>query len=118
VWTDPDLLGTVLTNLVGNAVKYAPEKEIYFTATMAAGERCRIEVRDQGPGIPAKHMEKLFDKFERGARSDTGGLGLGLFIARRAADLLGAKIVAESELGRGSTFIIELPAPPANRDSV
>jgi signal transduction histidine kinase len=117
VWTDPDLLGTVLVNLLGNAVKYAPEKEIHFTASLTSDQHCRIEVHDQGPGIAAKHIEKLFDKFERGARSDSGGLGLGLFIARRAADLLGAKIFAESEVGRGSTFIIQLPPPPKQENS-
>jgi signal transduction histidine kinase len=113
VWTDPDLLGSVLVNLVGNAVKYAPDGEIHFTATSGSEGRCRLEVCDHGPGIPADKLEKLFDKFERLSR-ETSGVGLGLFIARRAADLLRANIAVQSEVGRGTCFALELPLRPAD----
>ena len=113
--TDPDLLGSVLVNLMGNAVKHAPDGDIHFTATVSAEGGCRLEVRDEGPGIPAADLEKLFDKFERAARGETTGLGLGLFIARRAADLLGAKITVNSSVGVGSSFIIELPPHPPRK---
>jgi signal transduction histidine kinase len=109
--TDPDVLGSVLVNLIGNAVKHAPEGDILFNATITPEGHCRIEVRDHGPGIPKEKIQDLFEKFERAAPHQTTGLGLGLFIARRAAHLLGGKISVQSEVGHGSRFVIELPAP-------
>jgi signal transduction histidine kinase len=108
LWTDPDLLGTVLVNLIGNAVKHAPHGEIRFTASLFPDRRCEIAVSDQGPGIPESTIEKLFEKFARGRQASAKGLGLGLFIARRAADLLDGRIHAESTVGRGSCFTLEL----------
>jgi signal transduction histidine kinase len=115
LWTDPDLLGTVLVNFIGNAVKYAPEGEIHFTASLLPERRYAISVSDQGPGIAESKLEKLFEKFARGRGASAGGLGLGLFIARRAADLLEGKIRVESEPGHGSRFTLELSAaaPPS-----
>jgi signal transduction histidine kinase len=112
VWTDPDLLGTVLVNLIGNAVKYAPDGLINFTADLLPDGRCQLEVQDHGPGIPPDRLEKLFEKFVRATGSEIAGLGLGLFIARRAADLLGGKLSVQSTLGQGSRFTLELPARP------
>lgn len=115
LWTDPDLLGAVLVNLLGNAVKYAPDSRIEFVAHRRDTGACRIEVCDHGPGIPPDRVDKLFDKFERGGRHDSAGVGLGLFIARRAADLLGAQITVESELGSGTCFKIDLPGLPPSQ---
>lgn len=112
IFTDPELLGAVLVNLVGNAFKYAPTGTILIKATRLAGGRCRIQVQDTGPGISPDGLERLFEKFDRAGRQGGEGLGLGLFIARRAADLLGGRISVESELGRGSCFTVELAATP------
>jgi signal transduction histidine kinase len=111
VWTDPDLLSSVLVNLLGNAVKHAPDGTIHFFASTLNHSQCRITIRDEGPGIPPERLEKLFDKFQRGETS-SHGLGLGLFIARRAAELLKSKIDVESEMGAGSSFRIDVPTSP------
>lgn len=112
IQTDPDLLSTVLSNLIGNAVKYAGYKPIHLHAGMEGPHRCRIEVRDQGPGIPPEMLEHLFEQFHRAGRSDSSGMGLGLFIARRAADLLSARLDVQSTPAKGCVFSIDLPSPP------
>lgn len=106
--TDPDLLGTVLVNLVGNAVKHASDGGIHISAGVQSGGVCRIEVRDSGPGIAPERIPHLFERFERG-EGRTAGAGLGPFVARRAARLLGSAIDVTSELGRGSCFALALP---------
>jgi signal transduction histidine kinase len=107
LWTDPDLLTTVLTNLIGNAVKYAPRGPIRFTAEFQE-KHCRIAVADEGPGMTPEQVARLFTKYERVGRRDGRGMGLGLYVAKRAADLLGAKIFVESKVGAGSCFTVEL----------
>ncbi len=107
--TDPELLSAVLVNLVGNALKYAPTGTIQFTAARVADGGCRIQVRDQGSGIAPDQLERLFQKFDHAGRQDGVGVGLGLFIARRASDLLKARISVDSEVGVGTCFTLELP---------
>ncbi len=114
ITTDPDLLGTVLVNLVGNAIKHAPGSPIRFSAAVLNDGCCRIEVRDAGPGIAAERIPHLFQRFERG-EGRAPGVGLGLFVARRAAELLGSMIHVSSESGRGSCFALELPRVPPDR---
>ena len=119
VETDPDLLTSVLLNFVGNAIRHAGgDGPIRLVAEAEADGGCVVRVSDTGPGIEPDKLAALFDRFHRGGRGGTGGgLGLGLFIARCAADLLGARVDVQSELGRGSTFSVTLPAqpPPARR---
>ena len=111
VFADPDRLREVLTNLFDNAVKYTPEGKI--SLGLAGDDQvAQCYVRDTGPGIPADDIPHLFQKFYRVDNSATrtiGGTGLGLFICRKIVELYGGRIWAESELGKGSTFYINLP---------
>lgn len=73
-----------------------------------------LEVQDQGPGIPAEHLDRVFDRFWRASpdRSD-GGSGMGLAIAARLCQVHGGRIRVASALGCGSKFVVELPLAPA-----
>jgi signal transduction histidine kinase len=109
VTTDRDLILLVLQNLLQNAVKYTSRGKV--EVAVSAGRGTTIRVSDQGPGIAAERLEQLFSPFVRGEmRSGDGGVGLGLFIARQAADVLGATLEAQSQAGRGTTFTLHLPA--------
>jgi PAS domain S-box-containing protein len=103
----------VVTNLLSNAIKYGAGKPI--TVTVEGDERmARLLVRDEGIGIPADKREEIFERFGRAVSSrNYGGLGLGLYIVRRILDALGGSIRVESEVGLGSTFIVELPRTSA-----
>ncbi len=106
---DQRRIGQVLANLLSNAIKYAPRAPIRITAAGADG-RVRIEVADQGPGIPAEKHATIFDRFERaGAPTHVAGLGLGLFIARRIVDAHRGTVRVDSEPGKGARFIVQLP---------
>jgi signal transduction histidine kinase len=110
VRTDPMLLGMILRNLMANAVRFTAEGGVRLTAR-DLGRRVRIEVRDSGPGIPDDKRDAIFADFVRldaGGVRNREGLGLGLAIVRRAADLLGATVEVESALGAGSVFRIDL----------
>ena len=116
---DPLWLRQILVNLVNNAIKYTPaggSVQLSLTtdhrsATSQAPE-ARVSVSDTGPGIPAEHLPHLFNRFYRvdsGRSRDAGGVGLGLNIAKWAAESHGGRIEVASEPGRGSTFILVLP---------
>lgn len=102
-----------VTNLVYNAIKYTPNKgRIRVTARRSTAGDAVIEVLDTGPGIAAAHRERVFERFYRvdDARSrETGGVGLGLAIARWAVEANGGRIELESDEGRGTLFRIVLP---------
>jgi len=99
----------VLTNLVSNAVKYAPGAPLTMKASRD-GALAVIEVVDQGPGIARGKQDLIFDRFERaGASPNAGGLGLGLFIARRIVEVHGGRIEVDSDLGRGARFVVRMP---------
>lgn len=111
---DPLKLEQVLTNLVGNAIKFTPEAGTVTVEGRPAGDQVRIEVRDSGPGLAPEHLEKVFDPFFQvytGARPGRArGTGLGLTIARSLVELHGGRVWAESGgLGTGSTFVVTLP---------
>jgi predicted ATPase/signal transduction histidine kinase len=106
---DPLRLEQVITNLLANAVKYAPGKPIVVSVGRQ-GEQAIIAVRDQGIGISSENFARIFDRFERVASSQNiGGLGLGLFISRQIVEAHGGKLRVESDVGRGATFLVELP---------
>jgi len=114
---DPDRLTQVLRNLVRNAVGHTtPDDAVEVRAQARDGRLC-IAVSDTGPGIPAEHLERVFERFYRvdeGRARDSGGSGLGLAIARAIVEAHGGTIRAESPPAGGTTFTVELPGyrPP------
>lgn len=111
VHVDPDRIREVVTNLFDNAVKYTPSGKISIGLT-GNNEVVQLFVRDTGPGISPDDLPHLFQKFYRVDNSATrtiGGTGLGLFITKKIVELYHGRIWAESELGKGSTFYINLP---------
>lgn len=118
--SDRDLIAMVLQNLVGNAIKYAQHGAVRIIVNRedSGPHACRVSVADQGPGIEPERLRQLFHAFARGETHGQTGSGLGLFIAHQAAGLLGATLWAESTVGQGSTFHLDLPAqPPEAKDS-
>lgn len=119
VHVDPDRMREVVTNLFDNAVKYTPSGKVSLGLT-GNGEVVQIYIRDTGPGIPPEDIPHLFQKFYRVDNSATrtiGGTGLGLFICRKIVELYKGKIWAESQVGVGSTFYINLPRLTAQKAS-
>jgi len=111
---DPDELHTALLNILGNAVKYSPNgANVIVTVTVKHDAWIRISVADQGIGIPAAHLKRIFRRFYRvPSRSvlRTKGTGLGLYLVRTIARQHGGDATAESEgEGRGATVSLELP---------
>jgi len=106
---DRQRLNQVLLNLLSNAVKYTPEGgTVTLVCEEAAGGRVRFEVRDTGPGIPPEKLGQLFTPFERLGVSGVEGTGLGLALSKGLAEAMGGTIGAESRVGQGSTFWVEL----------
>ena len=124
VYADARRLEQMLTNLVENAIKFNRE---HGTVTIGheddaeaeanerspvAGRRSKVMVQDSGEGIPAQHLERLFERFYRADRArsrEMGGTGLGLAIVKHLARAHGGEVTVTSELGKGSIFTIELP---------
>ncbi|MBW8783497.1 MAG: HAMP domain-containing histidine kinase [Novosphingobium sp.] len=104
----------ILLNLIGNAIRYAPERSQVWIRLEEANDRIRAIVADQGPGIAPEQQARVFDKFERLGRSSDGGTGLGLYISRRLARAMGGELSVESAPGQGARFILELPAPSSD----
>ena len=109
--TDPDKVRLILVNLGGNAVKFTDSGRVDVSVAQRNGV-VRFSVRDTGIGIAANDYPRLFQPFTQldgGLTRRHGGTGLGLYICRRLADLLGGRIDLESETGVGSTFVLTLP---------
>jgi signal transduction histidine kinase len=115
---DPARLQQVVWNLVSNAVKFTPKNGRVVLRVTAAGSSAQIEVTDTGIGIDASMLPHIFERFRQADSSTTraeGGLGLGLALVRHFVELHGGTVEARSEgLGKGSTFIVRLPLPPAS----
>lgn len=110
-------LDQVLTNLVSNALKYGAGAPIQIRIE-SDGERARLAVHDQGIGISAEDRSRIFGRFERAvSERNYGGLGLGLWISWQIVKAHGGDISVESEIGEGSTFIVELPLELGNADA-
>lgn len=99
----------ILLNLLGNALRYAPEGSQVWLRAEAEDGRARIVVADQGEGLSAEQGAKAFDKFERLGRSGDGGSGLGLYISRRLARAMGGELIVDSAPGQGARFMLDLP---------
>ena len=101
----------ILLNLVGNAIRYAPDNSQVWIRLEDAGSRARLIVADQGPGLSEVQQAKVFEKFERLGRSgEDGGSGLGLYISRRLARAMGGDLTVESAPGQGARFVLDVPA--------
>jgi signal transduction histidine kinase len=106
--SDKELLLMILQNVTSNAIKYGARAPVKLAAVPAAHGTWVISVSDQGPGIPPEKMAELFSPYMRGDTQGQPGVGLGLNIARQAAELLGAKLWAESDGKKGTTFNVEV----------
>ncbi len=103
----------VLSNLVGNAIKFSPRGTRITLHGERAGEQLRCSVGDQGSGIPADRIEGVFERFVQVQENDRRGLGLGLFIAKRIVEGHGGRIWAESTLGHGTSVLFTIPTVAA-----
>ncbi|MFY2558997.1 ATP-binding protein [Corallococcus terminator] len=110
---DPDRLGLVLGNLVGNGVKHTPGGGEVEVRVAREGTRVRFEVRDTGEGIAPEQQGRIFEKFYRAPGAPVGGAGLGLSIAKEIVQAHGGELGVVSAPGRGSTFWFTLPQPTA-----
>ena len=109
---DRDRIEQVLVNLIDNAVKYSPDGGEIVVSTVPAAASVRVEVSDQGIGIPPGEQEAVFEKFYRGDpqhRAVPSGTGLGLYICRELVQRMGGTIGVRSRPGGGSTFWFQLP---------
>ena len=116
VTCDPVRVIQVLTNLIGNALKYSPAGSPVEVQLLVDGEQAIVDVIDHGRGIPADQLERVFEKFHRvedPMRMTTGGTGLGLYIARQLTSAMGGALHCTSTLGAGSVFRFALRRSPA-----
>ena len=112
---DRRALERVLLNLLDNAIKYTPKGGWITIRVGSEGEEILIEIRDTGVGIPSRDLGRIFERFYRvdcSRSPDVGGTGLGLSIVRHLAEAMGGSVSVESEVERGSTFRVRLPAAP------
>jgi signal transduction histidine kinase len=108
---DRSWLERAIANVVGNALKFAPVEEPVTLQLARDGGAVRLEVVDQGPGIPAEDLPRLFQRYFRASNAQRiGGSGLGLYITRLVVEAHGGQVAARSELGYGSTITLTLPA--------
>lgn len=116
--TDPIKLRQILTNLVGNAIKFTHKGYIEFGYDLERHNYLRFYVKDTGIGIPAEKLQIIFERFIQADNSPSrkyGGSGLGLAISKGLVELLGGKMWAESEPEKGSTFSFTIPYVPVTR---
>jgi signal transduction histidine kinase len=110
---DEDWLRQVLENLIGNAIKYSPERHSIWVNVRKTDKTVLLEVRDEGPGLTEGDKAKVFGRFQRLSARPTGGetsTGLGLSIVKQAVELHQGRVWAESEgRDRGTRFFVELP---------
>jgi len=115
--TDRDKLKHILQNLISNAIKFTPEGSIAVSVCYLPEEPAvQFNVTDTGIGIPTELLPSIFERFRQLDASNTrsyGGVGLGLFIVKRFAEMLGGSVSVESEPGKGSTFTLVLPIAAA-----
>src|SRR5262249_25112427 len=109
---DSKRLDQILTNLVGNAIRFTPKGLVSLAFGAAAPARWTITVTDTGIGIPPHALDFIFDEFRQvdgSTQREHGGTGLGLAIVRKLTVLMGGTVQVQSTVGQGSTFTIQLP---------
>ncbi len=113
-WADRDKITQVLTNLVGNAVKFTPNRgKVTMKVSPTSGEWLEVSITDTGPGIPPEEASKIFDEFyqmSQPGREKSKGVGLGLAISKKLVEMHGGKIQVKSIFGSGSSFSFTVPA--------
>jgi two-component system phosphate regulon sensor histidine kinase PhoR len=112
---DPQRIGQVVSNLVGNALKFTSRGGSVTVALRPIPNGAQIEVRDTGVGIDPSEMPRIFERFYRGSLANEArgsGSGLGLAIVKSIVDLHAGRITVESRLGAGTTFVVTLPRDP------
>jgi signal transduction histidine kinase/PAS domain-containing protein len=109
VLADPARIQQVISNLVGNAIKFTPRGGRITLRGFPSGDEVRVAVMDTGPGIAADQLPHVFGHYWQGSRSDSRGLGLGLVIAKGIVEAHAGRIWVESTLGAGSSFYFTLP---------
>ncbi|HYW51351.1 MAG TPA: PAS domain-containing sensor histidine kinase [Gemmatimonadaceae bacterium] len=107
---DADRIAQVLSNLVGNAIKFTPEGGRVTLRGQRQADGVQIVVHDTGTGIAAADLPFIFDRFWQSKRTDRSGAGLGLAIARGIVNAHGGTLTLESEIGRGTSAVVTLPA--------
>lgn len=117
ILSDEILLEGILRNLARNALKYTHRHGRVLVGCRRRGTELRIEVHDTGVGMPPDKLASVFQAFYRLNSTQPNGLGLGLFVVRRAVDLLGHRVEVCSTLGRGSCFAVVAKAAAAARPS-
>lgn len=114
VSTDQGLFVRVLVELIENAVKFTDDGEICVRVGDGSMESVTVDVIDEGPGVSEGERDRIFFPFERGeqaVRRNDEGVGMGLYLARRLAEVLGARLVLSGEMCPGATFTLTLPKP-------
>jgi signal transduction histidine kinase len=112
VWGDPLGVEQIVDNLVDNAIKYGKRGGTVRVNAVTEGDWMELRVSDDGPGIQAEHLPRLFERFYRvdpGRSRAEGGMGLGLAIVRHLTEAMGGRIDVESKVGAGTTFTVTLP---------
>jgi signal transduction histidine kinase len=113
-WADRDKVTQVLTNLIGNAVKFTPRRgKVSMVVDSIKEAWLEVSISDNGPGIPPEEATKIFDEFyqmNQPGRDKSRGVGLGLAISKKLVEMHGGKIGVESTVGRGSSFSFTIPA--------
>jgi signal transduction histidine kinase len=113
VFADPTAVGQIVSNLVDNALKYAPGADPIDVTIRGGSVDAIVEVADTGPGIPAHELPYIFDRFRQVDGSATrraSGVGLGLYIVRNLVEGMSGRIWCESTPGEGTRFSFTLPA--------
>ncbi|MFC6642038.1 ATP-binding protein [Sulfitobacter profundi] len=119
--TDPRAIQQILVNLLSNAIKFSPGGDVtlrgWFAESGSEGEEFHLQVEDDGPGIPAGDIDRIFEDFvslDSRYERRTGGTGLGLGIVRRLVKRLGGEITCDSTVGEGACFTLRLPVKLAD----
>ena len=119
VMVDQELLHHIFENLISNAVKYSEKRKSIYISMFSTDSHIRTVFKDEGPGISQEDMKKMFNRYQKLSARPTGGessTGLGLSIVKKYTDLMNGSIKCESQVGNGSSFILDFPkyAPQLN----